>query len=146
MTIDNMRDIIDSRDIIERIEELRAERAALVADIEAAKEAGEELVAELAIAERALSDWDASDDASELRALEALAEQCEGYGDWEYGEALIRRSYFRDYAEELAEDIGAVDRNASWPMRHIDWDAAARDLEHDYTSVDFEGVEYLMRA
>jgi antirestriction protein len=37
----------------------------------------------------------------------------------------------KDYAEELADDIGAIPDDLSWPLTHIDWDAAARDLEYD---------------
>lgn len=55
---------------------------------------------------------------------------------------LIRDSYFRDYAEELAEDIGAIPENRSWPMFNIDWDAAAKELQMDYSAVDFDGVTY----
>ena len=79
-------------------------------------------------------------------AMGALAEQAEGYAaDWQYGEQLIRDSYFKDYAMELAEDIGAVDANASWPNTCIDWDQAARELQMDYTSVEFAGVTYWIR-
>lgn len=42
-----------------------------------------------------------------------------------------------EFAEQLAEDIGAVDRNATWPNNHIDWEAAARDLFcGDYYMID----------
>lgn len=33
------------------------------------------------------------------------------------------------YAQELAEDCGMVPDDAAWPMRHIDWKAAWRELE-----------------
>jgi hypothetical protein len=34
-----------------------------------------------------------------------------------------------DFAEQLAEDIGAIDwANLSWPMTCIDWDRAGREL------------------
>lgn len=39
----------------------------------------------------------------------------------------------------------AIDRNASWPANHIDWEAAANELEQDYTEVDFNGEVYLYR-
>ena len=130
-TISNMDDVIDSRDIIERIAELEEEREAL--------DDGEHA--------EALAEWDEGDEGQELRALKALAEEAEDYSpDWKYGEALIRDSYFREYAEQLADDIGAIDRNASWPCNCIDWDEAARQLKQDYTSVDFDGVEYWVRS
>ena len=85
-------------------------------------------------------------DAQEYRALESLANEAEGCAaDWQYGETLIRDSYFKEYAMELADDIGAVKSDAGWPNNCIDWDQAARELQMDYTSVDFDGVTYWIR-
>ncbi len=155
-TIDNSDDIIDSRDVIARIEELEAEREALQLEIDDAEvqwlktEAGtaeaHAVVDRRQAAYVALDAWTASDDADELRILKALADGASGYAsDWKYGETLIRDSYFRDYAEQLADDIGAIDRNASWPVNCIDWDQAARELQMDYSAVDFDGVTYWIR-
>ena len=38
-----------------------------------------------------------------------------------------------DFAENMAEELGAVDINASWPMTCIDWEQAAKELMYDYT-------------
>jgi hypothetical protein len=65
---------------------------------------------------------------------------------WEYSASLIRDDYFRTYAQELAEDIGAIDPDAGWPLGHIDWDAAADALRMDYMTVTYLGVEYQVRA
>lgn len=142
----NYDDVIDSRDIIERIEELEEEREALTAAIEEADGAcTEEIeVAEL-VAKEALQTWDDYNGA-ELAALRSLASQAEGYADdWRHGATLIRDSYFETYAQELADDIGAVDRNATWPQTCIDWEQAARELQMDYTSVEFGGITYWVR-
>lgn len=114
--VDNRQDILDSRDIIERLEEL-----------EELKSAGEEY------------------DEDELTALQDLAEECEGFDDWEYGATLIRESYFEDYARELAEDIGAITGDESWPLNCIDWEKAAEQLGVDYSEVTFDGVTYFIR-
>lgn len=114
--ITNYEDIIDSRDIIARIDDLKE-----------------------------LEELD-QDQTTELASLKKLAEQCEGYGDWAYGETLIRGSYFREYAQQLAEDCGSIPDNLPWPLTCIDWEQAARELKYDYMSVDFDGVEYYMRA
>ena len=46
-----------------------------------------------------------------------------------------------EYAQDLAESIGAIDSDASWPLSYIDWERAARDLMMDYyTFVTPEGV------
>lgn len=155
-TISNFDDIIDSRDVIARIEELEAEREALQLEIDDAEtqwlktEAGTNeahaVVDRRQAAYVALDTWDASSDADELRILKALADEASGYAaDWKYGETLIRDSYFRDYAMELADDIGAVPRDLAWPATCIDWDQAARELQMDYTAVDFDGVTYWVR-
>lgn len=127
--ITNSDDIIDSRNIIERIKELESDRDA--ADAEGAE---------------ALEAWDESGDGDELRSLKSLAEDAEGYSPfWQYGETLIRDSYFEEYAQELAADIGAIDPKANWPLNCIDWGKAADELKQDYTSVEFDGVEYWVR-
>jgi hypothetical protein len=79
----NSDDVIDSRDVIARIEYLR--------DWIAAAGEGDDL-----------------DDAkAELAALEALESEAEGHAsDWRYGETLIRDSYFEEYMDEMLEDIG----------------------------------------
>jgi hypothetical protein len=132
-SISNSDDIIDSRDVIARIEELRDAREDYEHDADG---------------NRTNSDWATGEpeDAAELAALEALAAEASGYAsDWEHGETLIRDDYFKTYAMELAEEIGAVDANASWPNTCIDWDQAARELRMDYTGVEFDGVTYWTR-
>lgn len=37
-----------------------------------------------------------------------------------------------DFAREFAEQIDAIDRNATWPQNHIDWEYAAKELMYDY--------------
>ena len=119
MSIDNTQDIIDSRDIIERIEELEG-----------------------------LGPWadENPEEAEELDQLQNVAAQASGYApDWEHGEALIRESYFQAYAQQLAEDCGMVNPDAEWPNNHIDWEAAAEQLKVDYAAVDFDGITYYIR-
>lgn len=116
--IDKYEDVIDSRDVIERIEELSGQDEPLD-----------------------------EDETEELAALRALQEEAEGYSeDWKHGATLIRDSYFETYAQELADDVcGEQMRNLSWPLTCIDWEQAARELQQDYTSVDFDGVTYWIR-
>lgn len=37
------------------------------------------------------------------------------------------------FAEDMADNIGAIDRDAKWPTNCIDWEQAARELMHDYS-------------
>lgn len=133
--ISNSDDVIDSREVIERIEELKAAWSEATGDDYADYSlSGDDLKAGLP-----------DDEAVELVALRALAEEGEGVEDWQYGATLIRDSHFQDYARELAEDIGAVPSEYTWPTSCIDWEQAARELRTDYTSVDFDGVTYWVR-
>lgn len=116
--IRNTDDVIDSRDVIERISDLEDE----------------------------MPDLDESE-YQELQTLRKLQEDAENYSpDWHYGETLIRDSYFRQYAQELAEDCGMINDCGSWPNYCIDWDRAARELKVDYAEVDFGGVSYWIRG
>ncbi len=38
-----------------------------------------------------------------------------------------------DFAREMADQLGAVDENAQWPMNCIDWEYAAKELMYDYS-------------
>ena len=162
-TISDFDDVIDSRDVIARIEELEDERQSLVCTIDSAKEdladatddtsvlkddaeEIETLKEAISDAENALVAWDDSDEAEELKVLKALAEEGEGSPDWSYGETLIRDSYFEEYAQELAEDCGMVQRSLGWPNTCIDWKQAAEELQQDYTQIDFGEIAYWIRS
>jgi hypothetical protein len=140
--IDNMQDLLDVRDLIARVEELEEEREEL---IEAVGEATDK-----EMARQAIRDWEALW-LNELETLASLMDDMKGYGgdeqwrgDW-YPLTMIRDSYFKNYAMELAEDIGAIPADTAWPCTCIDWDKAARELRTDYTSVEYDGISYWVR-
>lgn len=115
--ISNMDDVIYSRDIIERIDELIDECE---------------------------SSYLGYDDYMELCTLHDLTAECEDYTtDWQYGEQLIRCSYFEDYMDELVEDTYPLPKNMPfWMSIKLDYNT----LKQDYGSVYFYGVEYLIRS
>lgn len=122
--LDLSADVIDVRDIIERVEELENE----VADTEA-------------------QEWANRDEYAELTAI--LEELC-GYGgdeqwrgDW-YPVTLIAESYFTEYCQELVSDIGDMPRNIP-DYIEIDWEATARNLKVDYSEVEVNGFTYFYR-
>ena len=39
----------------------------------------------------------------------------------------------QEFAMETADSMGAVDKNANWPMNCIDWEYAAKELMYDYS-------------
>lgn len=89
-------------------------------------------------------DWLDEADAEDYRDLKELEDELGSViAD---GETLIADWYFEDYAEQLAENIGAIDRNASWPATCIDWEAAAAALRMDYWSVEYGGATFWVRS
>lgn len=61
----------------------------------------------------------------------------------------IRGTYWMQYAQNLAYDTGALSDDvlhSVWPLYCIDWQRAADELAHDYSTFDVAGVEYYVRA
>jgi hypothetical protein len=138
----NSDDVIDSRDIIERIEYLS------VYDYQVCPECGctEGDVHNDGCSEPEPVDNLTEEDKEELATLDTLQDQCEGYAsDWKNGATLIRDSYFKEYTMHLAEDLGYINRYNDWPLNCIDWEKAAEELQVDYTEVDYDGVSYWVR-
>jgi len=158
-TITNQDDIIDSREIIERIEELEGERQALFDAVEEARAAykyhdsddtkSTPEWSDLVEARKALADWEGDE---ELTILKALADEAEPESsDWIHGESLIRRSHFVDYIAEIIHDCYEMPKqmqSGEWPWRHvqINYEDAAQEAEQDYAVVYFDGIEYLIRS
>ena len=128
-TLDLAADIIDVRDIIDRVEQLDPE----FSDIK-------------------LTD----DETKELAKLRSILAELVGYGgdeqwrgDW-YPVTLVRDSHFRAYAEQLADECGYTDEAARDSeknplLAYIDWEAWARDVRMDYTPIKIDGTTYWYR-
>ena len=123
--ISNSQEVIDSRDVIKRIEELED----LISDNKKLPKKERE---------------DLTEEEEELSVLKDLEDQA-NTPNWKDGEVLIRENYFVKYVEEMLVDIGDLPKDIPWYIV-IDWDATAENVKADYMSVDFAGVEYLVRA
>jgi hypothetical protein len=117
-------DSIDVRDVIARFEELESQKEDATLD---------------------------EFETEELTSLKALLDALKGKGgdeqwrgDW-YPISLIHDSYFKEYAQELANDTGAIDSNAEWPNNCINWDKATKELQADYSTVKFGKIIYWYR-
>jgi hypothetical protein len=147
MTISTTDDVIDSRDVIARIEELRDTLEALREEFDSNPENDGVDFDDWSRNQTAMT----SAEVDELAALEQLAEEASGSPDWTYGEALIRESYFTDYIEQLINDCYEMPKelnSGEWPWRHVtvDYEEAAEEAKADYIDCDFDGVTYLIRG
>lgn len=119
--ISNTDKVIDSRDIIEELNELED---ALECHIE---DGGTE------------EDFPDIDYLNELREWNALGDNID---DWDYNALLIHESYFEEYAKDYFFEIYDVPENVSY---YIDWEMWADDLMQDYTELDLSGETYYVR-
>lgn len=145
-----MPNIIDTRDLQKRLEEMEDELETLQDAVNAAEEELNEC--EDPQEQEALAD--ALDDASiELdrwrdknqEELEELRQLADEIPNWKYGESLINDDYFVEYAADLADDLYDMNKH-SWPFDCIDWDAAADALKMDYSSCEYQGETYWFRG
>lgn len=123
LEINNLEDIIDVRDIIERVQELE--------EISCFTKESDEEKREHTCLKHLLSELKGNGGDEQWR------------GHW-YPVQLIRNSYFVKYAQELCEDCEDVPPNLP-PYIEIDWQATARNIRFDYSCVDFGGVTYWYR-
>lgn len=121
-------DIIDVRDIIERIEELESSKD----DHEAEPDGGY---------------W-SDEEAQELQTLIDLMDELKGYGgdeqwrgDW-YPLTLIRESHFEEAMDEMVHDCYEMPKNLpSFMTITLDYVA----LQQDYSTVEIDGTTYFYR-
>jgi soluble cytochrome b562 len=149
---------LDTRDLKERKEELEAMRDAVTdaqSELDQHKdgkpsEDDTEEFAEWEEEEESLEET-LTDALHEFRnpekeELEELEELESEISDFNHGETMIPVDDWEDYARELAEDLGAIDRDAKWPNTCIDWEQAANELAMDYTIVSYQGDDYYVRS
>lgn len=126
-TVLDFKNVVDSREIIERIEELSQDR------------------------EDCLEAKETFQDQEELNFLLAVQAEAVCSPDWEYGEAVISAEYFTEYIQTLIEDCYELPEGLDtgrWPFNHmkIDWEAAAEEAKQDYIEFNVDGYEFLIRA
>jgi hypothetical protein len=124
-------DYFDSRDVQERIDELELEIETNQKNLTELDEAAaiEELTEETAELRE------------ELNILQAVKDDVDS-SEWPDGMTFIRTDEFENYARELAEDIGTISKDSSWPIYHIDWAAATEELAQDYSIATLGDYDY----
>ena len=144
MSMDLGDNIIDSRDVIARINKLRDQFENT--PFSAKRRTADKLRRILDDTIPEWLDYYDRDEIEELINLIALEEEAEQYTtEWLSGVTLIHDEYFEKYAKQQAENMGTLD-SASWPFNNIDWKAAAEELQQEYTKLDpIDGNEYWVR-
>ena len=116
--------IIDSRDIVERYEELEREYDSFDTPEE-------------------IKNWEFLDEYTKLgKLIEELEDYSSELAKW--GIILIREDYFTDYCIDLVQDIGDLPKDIPSYLE-IDWEKTADNLKADYTEAEINGNTYYFR-
>jgi hypothetical protein len=127
MNINIGADTIDSRDIIEELNELEQE---LIDHIE---NGGTE------------ENFD-KNDMEDLEILRSWNDLGDDINDWDYGVQLIHDNYFQEYVEQLVEDIGDIPDDLPYYIKsNIDWKGVAEAIQQDYTPIELSYETYWVR-
>jgi len=142
--------IIDSRHIIARLEELEDEYDALKDSLRDIVEDGSHTQEEIDDLKSDIDGFE-TDYGDELKLLNEVCKAGNNYSDWDYGETLIHEDYFTQYTEELIEETCEMPdefNSSTWPFKHmkIDYDEAADELKQDYGTIEADGNTYYIRA
>ena len=148
-----MSNILDTRDLQERLDEL--------AELKEAVESAQALVDELMTSDLAAAQPDFDEkldearteldtacvefDSSEQKELEELESLCDEIPEWHEGTQLIPVDDFVDYCQELCEDIGDIPKEIPSYIV-IDWEATAKNLAADYSECEYQGESYYYRS
>ena len=126
---DMNQDYFDSRDMVERIEEL---------------EALEDLFLDPESSEEDKAEWTRELD-NELGQLREFADSV-GNPEWIHGMTFIAEHHFEDYAQELCTDLGYLTGDIpGFIASNINWEGIADDLRVDYSEYELYGNTYYAR-
>ena len=146
----NKSDVIDIRDVFERIEELEDE----LSPIEEKEDEIESLdpdedKEEIRVAKEELEKLraDLENEAEELKILMDFVGEFEGYGgdeEWRgswYPLTLVNEDYWVEFCEQECKDLGYIKDDHPWWIK-IDWEETAEIMQQNYTSGEYDGVTF----
>lgn len=133
---------MDSRDLIERREELKQQI------LDAFNEQFDLELEEVDFtvvdnAEEFILQW--ADELREIEEIDELENEVSS-NEWECGMYFIEEDKFEDYCEQDLIDCGWISKDMPYLIRNnIDWEGIADDMRQDYSEVEFQGKNYLYR-
>lgn len=138
--------VIDTRDLQKRLDELISERDAFVENARELWDEEEDNKGTPFEEDAAKDQWaeENSDEDDELTELEDLSNEV---SEWSDGNALIRDDYFTDYCKDMLEDCGTLPKDLPWFIENnINWEGVADDMKADYSESTFLGETYFWRC
>jgi hypothetical protein len=137
-------DYIDTRDLIEKRDELKQQILDSFLETFEHYEDQTECFDDILFEEEEIQDWkeDWLDEITEICEIEKIEDELGS--EFEYGVTLVHEDYFEEYTEELLIDCGYISKDfPSWI--EIDWEATANNVKQDYTEIEYQGETYYGR-
>jgi hypothetical protein len=137
-------DCIDTRDLIEKRDELKQQILDSFLETFEHYEDQTECFEDILFEEEEIQNWkeDWLDEIAEICEIEKIEDELSS--EFEYGVTLVHEDYFEEYTEELLIECGYISKDfPSWI--EIDWEATANNVKQDYTKVEYQGETYYAR-
>lgn len=139
--IDYSSDVLDSRNLDERLDYLTSIKDVRADWMDAKREAmSDEEIDEL-------ENNEPEDFTDEMeKELAELEEAKEEISEWRDGNTLVNMDYWAQYCKELVRDVGDMPKGLpSYIEDNIDWDGVAEDLSADYSTIEIMGNMFYYR-
>jgi hypothetical protein len=137
--------VLDTRDLIERRDELK--QSVLDSFLETFEHYEErtESFEDILFNEEEIQDWkeDWSDEIDEICQIDNIEDTLSS--EFEYGITLVREDYWEEYVEDLLIEIGYLPKDLPCWIE-IDWVSTAYNVKQDYDEVEYQGDMYFGRC
>ena len=149
--MDFTENVIDTRDIQDRIDELNDDIDTLENEISDLSEEIDELNEEDADDKNEI-DLKLDDIEDKQGQIEDLQEELSMLLDvksevpeFSHGETLIHEDYWMEYVQELCEECDYITKDFPYWIE-IDWEATAKNVAMDYSTIELDGNTFYFRS
>lgn len=137
-------DIIDTRDLIEKRDELKQSILDSFLENFEHYEDRTECFEDILFEEEEIQSWKEiwEDELEQIGEINKIEDELGR--EFDYGVTLVHEDYWEEYVEDLLVEIGYLPKDIpSWI--EIDWEATANNVKVDYTEVEYQGQTYYGR-
>lgn len=144
-------DIVDTRDIQERIDEIEDDIDTLENEMSDLEEEIDELIDSEEDGNQNIIDLKLDEIEEKVGVIKDLKEELDNLlniksevPEFEEGNTLIHENYWVEYVQDLVTDCGYISSDLPWWIE-IDWDRTADNVAQDYSTIEIEGNTYYYR-
>ena len=135
--------VLDTRDLIEKREELKEKIFNDFLECFPQYEDMTDSYDDILMEEEEIQDWKEgwSEEINHIEEIDSIEDEVSEFND---GTALIDDNDMEEYVKNLLEELGYISKDfPSWIK--IDWSSTVDNVMQDYSEVTYQGTEYLYR-